>query len=232
MLSRIVDMPAQTGIYTFFNFYSYLMLRNTSNLKMMDGFYVDGYAAVLFLRLFGYKNLQRCSFDMTSLAGPVFMTASNKNYRVAIVGSTKTNLELAVQNLEMVYDIDVVIKHPGFFDDESHRYNVIKCIVDTKVDLLVVGMGTPLQEEFLLDCAKCGYSGVGYTCGGFLHQTAKRVNYYPEIFDKFNLRWMYRIIDEPYLLRRYLISYPRGLLILLFDLITCFSRHGIFTAKR
>lgn len=34
-------------------------------------------------------------------------------------------------------------------------------------DLVVVGMGAPLQEKFLVDLVGLGWRGRGYTCGVF-----------------------------------------------------------------
>ena len=63
-------------------------------------------------------------------------------------------------------------------------------------DFTVVGMGSPLQERFALDLKNAGYRGVVFTCGGFLHQSARRINYYPEWVDKLKLRAFYRLFHE------------------------------------
>ncbi len=52
---------------------------------------------------------------------------------------------------------------------------IIHEIDDSCPDILVVGMGTPLQEEFLLKCVdKLTSVKEFYTCGGFLEQTASK----------------------------------------------------------
>ena len=80
-------------------------------------------------------------------------------------------------------------------------------------------MGTPLQEQFLLSLQASGWSGKGYTCGGFLHQTASQINYYPYWINRLGLRAFYRMYDEPKLVKRYFIDYPKAIVIIFYDLI-------------
>ena len=41
--------------------------------------------------------------------------------------------------------------------------------------------------------------GVGFTCGGFIHQTANNeIEYYPLWIDRMNLRFVYRMYKETY----------------------------------
>ena len=41
-----------------------------------------------------------------------------------------------------------------------------------------------MQENFLLKVKNAGYQGVGFTCGGFIHQTSKNeIDYYPAWVD-------------------------------------------------
>ena len=81
----------------------------------------------------------------------------------------------------------------------------------TKPDIIICGMGAPRQEELLVRlCRNGGWKGLGYTCGGYFDQLQERLNYYPLLIDKLNLRWLYRMIKEPRrLCRRYVIEYQQ-----------------------
>ena len=69
-------------------------------------------------------------------------------------------------------------------------------------------MGAPRQEQFLINLKNAGWTGIGFTCGGFFDQIVDRVDYYPGWVDKMNLRFLYRLLKEPRRLwRRYLIDY-------------------------
>ena len=46
--------------------------------------------------------------------------------------------------------------------------------------------------------------GIGFTCGGFIHQTANNeIEYYPLWIDRMNLRFVYRMYKEKHTRKRY-----------------------------
>ena len=122
-------------------------------------------------------------------------------------------IEAAFPNLK------IVGYNNGYFINKNAKEKVLNSITSISPDLLIVGMGTPYQEEILLEARKKGWHGTGYTCGGFFHQTTERINYYPRIVDKLNLRWLYRIYDEPNLFIRYFLDYPKSFVLFTCDLI-------------
>jgi UDP-N-acetyl-D-mannosaminuronic acid transferase (WecB/TagA/CpsF family) len=75
-------------------------------------------------------------------------------------------------------------------------------------DIIFIGMGTILQETMAIDLREAGYTGAIYTCGGFLHQTKKEINFYPEFIDKLNLRFFYRLVKEEGFFKRSIRTYP------------------------
>ena len=78
-------------------------------------------------------------------------------------------------------------------------------IVEASPDFLIVGMGVLMQERFLLKVKDAGFGGIGFTCGGFIHQTAKdEIDYYPGWVDRLNLRFLYRMYKEKHTRKRYL----------------------------
>ncbi|EPJ5820627.1 WecB/TagA/CpsF family glycosyltransferase [Pluralibacter gergoviae] len=209
-------------IVTFLNCYSYLFFRKKANIyKDFDSIYCDGIILQKLVRTIGV-NTQRVSFDMTSLAPVLFDFAEKGNYTIAIVGSEESNLDAAINNIQKRYPkLNFIEKRSGFFANEVERESYIKKLTCLKPDIVIVGMGTPLQDFFLTDLKKEGWEGLGYTCGGFIHQTAsKGVKYYPKFIDKYNLRWLYRIYDEPKLLKRYAFYYPLSLLFFIYDAVS------------
>ena len=64
-----------------------------------------------------------------------------------------------------------------------------------------------MQEKFLLKVKNAGYLGIGFTCGGFIHQTSRNeIDYYPTWVDKTNLRFVYRMWKEPHTRKRYVTA--------------------------
>ncbi|MFA5530214.1 MAG: WecB/TagA/CpsF family glycosyltransferase [Thiohalomonadaceae bacterium] len=218
-MRRDISITQQRGVFSFLNPYSYLHLRKNAVAEELDGFYLDGVALVWLWNLFGRQQVRRISFDMTSLAPVLFNRACAEGATVYFVGSKQDVVDRAVATFQEQYPtLNVIGYRHGYFESESEWRDAAVGIATLNPDLIIVGMGAPLQEKFLIEVRQSGWHGLGFTCGGFLHQTAsKGIRYYPRIVDKLNLRWAFRILDEPRLLWRYAIDYPRGLLVFLAD---------------
>lgn len=204
---------------TFLNPYSYLLARNNPRLfEKYNSICIDGIALVKILKVFKVANVQRKSFDMTSLAPIIFTDAIQTTKSIYFIGTKPGVIDLAIKNIRLLYPtLKIVGYRDGYFNNS--RENVLQNIVDINPDILICGMGTPLQEQFLVDLQDKGWKGRGYTCGGFLHQAANSIQYYPKWVDKYNLRWLYRIYDEPKLFKRYFWEYPKFLIVFLYDYI-------------
>lgn len=210
-------------LVTFLNPYSYLIARcNVDSFCQFDEIHCDGFVLANLMALVGNR-CHRVSFDMTSLAPVVFHDASESGMRIYFVGSEPGVADKAVEKIKSEYPVLLVcgVRH-GYFSSSCERENFIEELANQKPDIVVVGMGAPLQERFLIDLRNSGWEGIGYTCGGFFHQTARGgTQYYPEWMNRFNLRWIYRMIDEPKLVRRYFIDYPKFMVYFLYDVV-CF----------
>jgi len=209
------------GVTTFLNPYSYLIARKNYYLfdEGCDRVFVDGQMLVFFLRVFGIR-VRRYSFDMTSLAAIVFEEAEKLKKSTYFVGSEPGMARLAVSKIKKEYPSLIVSGvRDGFFSssDELARFN--KKLLSLNPDIVIAGMGTPIQEQFLVNLKASGWQGQGFTCGGFLHQTAKSgVEYYPYWMNKLHLRWLYRMYDEPNLVKRYFYYYPKFIVVFLLDM--------------
>lgn len=207
---KVTDEHEKSGLSFFLNPYSYLELRKQQNLlSSADNIYIDGQWLCHFLKWSGVTNVKRRSFDNSSLAPDVFSLAEKNKSRVSVIGSDYESAVKFKQYLLNQYpNLNLVMSRDGYFKDDKEVKQTHLDIIDKQVDLLIVGMGIIRQEQFLKDLKELGWNGSGYTCGGFMHQTAgKGHDYYPVWIDKLNLRFLYRIWDEPKLLRRYTIDY-------------------------
>lgn len=206
------------GLFTFINSHSYLIMRkNKSLLSKFDGFFFDGLLIVKFINFFYNKRTKRISFDMTSLAPKVFNFAIKNNKSIYFVGSKEDEINGFINVIKTNFiGVNIAGYRNGFFTS-NERIKFLNTLAVDKPDIVIVGMGTPLQEKFLVDLSSLGWRGLGFTCGGFIHQTSNNLLYYPAWINKYNLRWLYRLYDEPKLIRRFLRSYIGFPFIFLFD---------------
>lgn len=204
MLSELFE--TKNRIYTFLNPVSYLTaIENQSLFEQFDGIFADGSLLVSAIRLLYGKRVTRRSFDMTSLAPELLNHLIENHKTLYIVASGQEQVECAAKIFREQYpELRIAGFRNGYFFSDAEMNKETSHIVELNPDFLIVGMGALAQERFLLKVKEMGYQGIGFTCGGFIHQTAKnQIHYYPEWIDKMNLRFVYRMYKEKHTRKRY-----------------------------
>ncbi len=204
-INQIFKYPEK--VYTFLNPVSYLTaLEHKDLFGLFDGIFADGSILVKAIKLLYGEDVTRRSFDMTSLAPELLSYAEKGGKTIYIVASKQEQVEKAVEIFKERYPhLKFAGYRNGYFSSEAEKDEETRHIVAVNPDFLIVGMGALVQEQFLLKVKEAGYKGIGFTCGGFIHQTAKNeIDYYPVWVDKTNLRFAYRIWKEPHTRKRYM----------------------------
>jgi exopolysaccharide biosynthesis WecB/TagA/CpsF family protein len=215
LFDKVSDFKLKQGITSFVNPHSLLILKDHEEIVTnVDYWHIDGISLVKKVNNKFNKSISRYSFDDTSLAPVIFKLAKNNRLKIGIVGTKQEILYSTIHNLERKYSVKIDYFRNGYFNSEEEINASIKEINDHGIEIVICGMGTPFQENYLIKLKKSGWNGFGFSCGGYLHQISEKENYYPHIFDKLNLRWLYRIIKEPKLLKRYMINYPISFILL------------------
>ena len=200
-------LSSTNRIFTFLNPVSYLdALDNKELFSKFDGIFADGSVLVAAIRMLYGKKLERRSFDMTSVAPQLFDYAVQNNKSVYIVASKQEQVEKAVAIFKEKWTgLNIIGFRNGYFNSEEEKESEAKHIVEVNPDFLIVGMGAVMQEKFLVLAKEKGFKGVGFTCGGFIHQVSQGdMDYYPAWVDKWNLRFVYRIFKERHTHKHYL----------------------------
>tara|TARA_B100000212_G_scaffold314880_1_gene268703 strand:+ start:842 stop:1564 length:723 start_codon:yes stop_codon:yes gene_type:complete len=199
-------------IITFVNPFSYEKLKISNHLiPELDYIFSDGSLLCFFNNLFKKRKITRASFDYSSIAKEVLLFAEIKKKKVAIIGATKRELDLAVKALTLRHkDLNIVFTRNGYFNNRKEKKETLSKISTSKANLVIVGMGTPFQEEFSI-LIKENIPGrlLILTCGGFLSQTSKSINYYHPFLNKLGLRWLQRAFLHKHVRKRIIKYYPR-----------------------
>lgn len=200
-------------IYTCINPFSYHLVRRFPDLfNQMDGLYVDGILMCIAINLMWGKRIPRLSFDMSGMAPDLFERLNNNMESIFFIGSKQEEIEATISQIKKAYPrMKIFGFRNGYFKSKEEKELVIDNIVKGNPDFVIVGMGSPLQEQFCVDLKNYGYKGIAFTCGGFFHQTTTRLNYYPDWVNRYNLRACYRLFHEKGLwgrLYNVLIQFP------------------------
>lgn len=214
-LQHILNGQHTNSLYiSFVNPFSYyIFVARPDLVRAMDGFFVDGALLKTLHNITNAKRkVERISFDFSSIAHDMFEFAAGKRMTVALVGGSREDIATCNNNLRIRYPhLNIVYTRHGFFNSKDDIHETVCNIIELKASLVVVGMGVPLQEEFLqylrmLDENK--EVKFALTCGGFITQTAIRPDYYLPIVKKLGLRWLQRIIMHRHVRRRVVRDYP------------------------
>ncbi|MDV6253345.1 WecB/TagA/CpsF family glycosyltransferase [Vibrio sp. EA2] len=195
---------------SFVNPFSYKHASITNCAKDIDFWFSDGALLCHLTNIFRRKDkINRVSFDFSSIAHDVFRYANQESKRVAIIGGTDDEINKAINYISTLYpSVNFVYKRNGYFS-ESEMLKIAKEISFVNPDYVVAGLGTPLQEEFIVSVKmllekKC----ILFTCGGFITQTASKGDFYHPLVKKFGVRWLQRAIEQKHVRKRILKDYP------------------------
>ncbi|AWM92683.1 glycosyltransferase [Pseudomonas sp. 31-12] len=179
-------------------------------------YFCDGMLMSTFMSRVTGRTIGRVSFDFTSIADAVLSSAEQQGKRVYFVGARQAELDLFVGKIKRLYPrLAIAGYHNGYFDAPQARC-IQADICRSEADILIVGLGAGLQEQFEQDALRAGFRGVAFTCGGFIRQEAMATRpYYPAVINHLHMRAFYRMYREPHTIKRYLIDYPSNFLHLL-----------------
>ena len=125
------------------------------------------------------------------------------------LGGEKGVAEQAANNINNIFPcVNVVGTRSGYFDDIEEKKILID-INNKSPDVLLVGLGMPLQENWICQNKERINVGVVISCGGYIEQVSETgIEYFPEWGYRLGLNWLYRIIKEPRrMIKRYVFDF-------------------------
>ncbi|TYR76005.1 WecB/TagA/CpsF family glycosyltransferase [Rossellomorea vietnamensis] len=133
--------------------------------------------------------------------------SNQKNYSIYLLGAQEETLQKAQSNIKEKYP-NLVIKgsHNGFFDWNTDT--IASEIQSLQPDIIFVALGVPRQEEWISQNFAEFSHGVFIGVGGSFDVVAGTVPRAPEIWQKMNLEWFYRLVKQPSRWKR-MLALPR-----------------------
>lgn len=144
----------------------------------------------------------------------IIKKTSKDNKGIYLIGTTDENLKSCVANLVANYPkINILGYRNGYFDINKAD-EIIKDIKEKKPYALFVAMGCPRQEEFIVKYMNELPCSIFMGVGGSFDVIAEKVNRAPKWMINLGLEWMYRVMKEPWRIKR-LGSIPKFLLLVI-----------------
>ena len=204
---------------SFVNPFSYYKMIDENYLrKGIDGFFIDGMLLEKLFRLKYGKEFDRISFDYSSIAKDFLEYCELKALTISFLGGNACEIEAFGKHIKRKYPA-LVVKNirNGFFSETESVDEYIRKFNPS--DIVVIGMGAPLQEEAAIKFKEQKKVRLAITCGGFITQTSARADYYYELVKKWNLRWLQRLILHSHVRNKVIATYPKFLVRFLSELL-------------
>lgn len=168
----------------------------------------DGIGLVIGSKIVGQPLAQRVTG--IDLMDRLLAYATDNGSRVFFLGGKPSIAERAAEKvIEKYRKINIVGTHHGYFKgmhtgDPEHPEEraVVELIKELDVDMLFVAMGAPNQEFFIDHYKDRLGARMLMGVGGSLDVLSGTVKRAPEIWQKIGMEWLYRLLKEPWRIKR------------------------------
>jgi N-acetylglucosaminyldiphosphoundecaprenol N-acetyl-beta-D-mannosaminyltransferase len=190
------------------NLHSLSMLQRDSDVRRFylrcNDCYVDGTPVRIILRGFGVATAAEQRFSLMDRFMELLQHAEENRWSIFYLGSKEAEVNLARERFSTLFpDLRIKLEH-GYNPEQP---TLIHTINAWRPDILLVGMGMPLQERWILRHLDQLDAGVVAQAGATLDYYTGAQARPPLWLSRAGLAWLYRLIHDPVRLgRRYLIE--------------------------
>lgn len=178
-----------------------------SLIKEADYVIADGIGIIKGSKMLGTPIVERVAGYDLMLA--LLEEANQQGSRVYLLGAKEDVLQSTVAKVKKLYpSINLVGSRNGYFDFSDSA--VIEAVQATQPDIVFVAIGYPKQEQWIHQYMKTASKGLLMGVGGSFDVLSGKSKRAPKIFIKLNIEWLYRLIKQPFRIKR-MMALPRFL---------------------
>ena len=171
----------------------------------------DGIAVLWSSRLFGTSFRRRDIVTTYELIIPALIPeAISQGWSFFLFGAKPDVVARASENLVRAFPgLRIAGTHHGYIRPGEEMEAMVVRIACAKPTILLVGLGQPRQEEWILRYREQLGARVVFAMGGYFEKLAKNVSVYPNWVKRTQLYWLYRFLTEPKTVwKRYTMGVP------------------------
>ena len=171
---------------------------------------VDGAGVVLGARILGKKIPPRLTW--ADWGWPLAAYLAEQGHSAFLLGGPPGTAEKAKDRLLAANPLlKIVGTHHGYFEKTGDKNrSIINTINNANPDILIIGMGMPLQERWLSDNREHLGAFVCITSGAAFEYLAGELARCPAWMGHLGFEWLYRFMQNPHrMAKRYLLGNTR-----------------------
>jgi len=214
-LSDIVSGSVYLGkhrIIANHNLHSLYLYHHDSDLRtffaVAHKIHIDGMPLVHLARLFGFPVLPEHRVTYLDWLPQLIEIGERQDWRFFYLGGKPGVAEEAARRLRAAHPALQLATHHGYFGSVDHVGEaVLEALAHYKPNVLMVGMGMPLQERWILQNLDRLNVDVVLTAGACFDYIAGASSMPPRWMGRAGLEWLFRLATEPRRLsKRYLLE--------------------------
>jgi N-acetylglucosaminyldiphosphoundecaprenol N-acetyl-beta-D-mannosaminyltransferase len=172
--------------------------------------HADGMSMVLLGQLLGQPLKREHRNGYLEWLPSMLDQACAKGWKVFYLGSRPEVWEKSISILREKWPTLQIEGHHGYFDkSEGHAdgARILKSIRDYSPNILLVGMGMPIQEKWMMDNFDEIETNMMLACGALMDFVAGAIPSPPVWVGRIGFEWLFRLCSEPQRLwKRYLLE--------------------------
>ncbi|MFQ5629626.1 MAG: WecB/TagA/CpsF family glycosyltransferase [bacterium] len=130
--------------------------------------------------------------------------ANQRSYSISLLGARQYELEALSEAIYFRYPkIHIKNKINGYFEQQNEK-RIVEKIRENRPNILFVGLGSPRQEIFIAKYRRLLNANIIIGVGGSFKVLAGLEKPAPR-WTKYGLEWLYRSVQDPKKLRRYIV---------------------------
>ena len=165
-----------------------------------DVTHIDGMAVVWLARLLGHRAGRAHRVTYADWMASLIAEAERQHWRLFYLGSDRWVGERAAAQLRRCHPALQIATHHGYFDaspGSSENAAVLAYIRRHAPHVILVGMGMPRQEHWILDNIDEMDAAVILPCGAAMDYIAGTTPTPPRWAGALGLEWLFRLAAEP-----------------------------------
>lgn len=195
---------ANHNLHSIYLFHNDPQMRNF--YREAQKIHIDSMPLVYLARIFGYPIRREHRVTYLDWIGPLMAESARQKWRVFYLGGQPGVAAEAAQRLRLSLPELQLKTHDGYFkkagQENTDILEMIRCF---RPNVLMVGMGMPLQEHWILDNLAQIDADIILTAGACFDYIAGTIATPPRWMGRVGLEWLFRLISDPRRLwRRYL----------------------------
>lgn len=177
-----------------------------NNLSKADGLFADGSGMRLAAKREGF--MLQGNNNGTDMLPHLCKRCVKQGLSIYLLGAAPTIAEKAATNLQSKYPgLQIAGTQHGFI--KNHDDEIIENINQSKCDVLLVAMGSPIQETWLLNNKDKLTCNTALAVGGLFDFYSGNIKRSPLWMREIGMEWVWRLLQEPKKkFNRYVIGTP------------------------